>query len=190
VTQRLELIKRFEELIKADTDEQALQELLEIAPWLVSPEWTPITANRTLKVVRSALETHLSNEFNKEVRLSAIEYPGKRPDFIMISGHGVLELVEIKKPHYLFAESDNDRLINYVEAFDNFFDNEANAGVREDLRSYRITLVCDGTDLKKKGQLAFNDLRTQRKLEQKSWSVLLKDTVKIHSAFTSELSKA
>ena len=58
--------------------------------------------------------------------LSALSDENKRPDFVMISGHGVLELVEIKKPQYQFSGADLQRLYNYVVAFDEFFANPAN----------------------------------------------------------------
>ena len=61
VRQRLQLIDRFQQLIaEPQTDELAVQKLLEQAPWLIRGEWTPITENKSLKVVRKALEAYLS----------------------------------------------------------------------------------------------------------------------------------
>ncbi len=188
VKQRLQIIDRFERLINdTTTEESALQSLLEEAPWLIRPDWTPITENKSLKTVRTALETFLTKKLKKEVLLSAIANPTKRPDFVMISGHGTLELVEIKKPMHGFASPDLTRLWPYTEAFDEFFSNDANKEMLNDIKRYRITLVCDSVNLKGLEVGSFKSLKTEGKLEQKSWAVLVKDTTRTHNDFIEEI---
>lgn len=188
VKQRLQLIAKFKQLISTpDTDEADVQKLLEQAPWLIRPEWTPITENKSLKVVREALEAYLSKKMKTQVTLSALSSGSKRPDFVMISGHGLLELVEIKKPQYGFGTSDLQRLYNYVTAFDEFFDNPANRSTLDDIKRYRITLVCDQIKLKAIEKGSFENLKKDNKLEHTGWSKLVKDTVRFHESFIEEL---
>ena len=102
---------------------------------------------------------------------------------LFISGHGVLELVEIKKPQYQFSGADLQRLYNYVVAFDEFFANPANKNVLDDIKSFRFTLVCDGVKLKPVETGSFENLKKDKKLEHVSWSQLVKDTVRFHKDF-------
>src|SRR5262249_32998567 len=55
---RLKVMGRLEVLKdKGETKEDSLQQLIEDAPWLINPEWAPVTANQSL--------TRLRKEFAK-----------------------------------------------------------------------------------------------------------------------------
>jgi hypothetical protein len=76
---RLQIIERFKTLVRANTtQEDDLQNLIEEAPWLIRPEWTPISENRSLATVRSALERFLTKKIGQSVTLSAIMHVKRR----------------------------------------------------------------------------------------------------------------
>lgn len=189
---RLRIIDHFHGLVHAKpaSDEDALQKTLEEAPWLVRPEWTPISENKSLKNVRNALERFLSARLKTNVILSAVAHPAKRPDFVLLGIQGPLQIVEIKKPLHDFEANDFTRLLRYVEAFDEFFDDESNKTALAEVKSYKITLVADGVKLKQRDQLAFDALVMQGKLEPIRWDVVLDHSKMVHQDFLDGLEEA
>lgn len=189
---RLRMIEQFRRLVHAKpaSDEDALQKILEEAPWLIRPEWTPISENKSLKRVRESLERFLSDRLGSDVVLSAVLHPTKRPDFVLLGIQGPLQIVEIKKPAHEFDATDFTRLLRYVEAFDEFFADDSNKSALADVKSYKITLVADGIKLNQRDMLAFNQLRTQDKLEVIRWDVVLDHSRMVHQDFLDGLEEA
>jgi hypothetical protein len=190
-SRRLRLIERFQTLI-ADkkTPEEGLQSLVEEAPWLVRPEWTPISNNKSLETIRGALERYVSNKLGEKVVLSKIKHPTKRPDFVMIGAVGPLQIVEIKKPFHEFEKKDFDRLFRYVEAFDEFFDDDLHQKTLKGIPGYVITLVADGVKLSKPNEAALRGLVADKKFEQIPWDVLTDRARNVHDDFIQGLEKA
>lgn len=182
---RLQVIDRFRALVHASpaSSEDALQNILEEAPWLIRPEWTPISENKSLKRVRAALERFLSDRLNTEVVLSTVNFPTKRPDFVLLGIQGPLQIVEIKKPLHGFDASDLQRLLRYVEALDEFFSDESNKTALADVKSYKITLVADDISLNFANTLVVDRLVSQGKLEQIKWDVVLNHSQMVHQDF-------
>lgn len=192
-SKRLRIIKQFEGLIAdTETSEIELQRLVEQAPWLVRPEWTPITMNKSLATVKLALERYLSKVFEESITLSAMGNPTRRPDFVMIGAVGPLQIVEIKKPHHDFNQTDFERFIPYVEAFDTFFAEKVNQKALSEagVHRYKITLVTDGFKLGKASQLALNALEKDDRYEPISWDVLTGRASHVHADFMQGLSEA
>ena len=64
---RLKVIGRLETLKnEKDTEEKILQKLIEDAPWLINPEWAPVTANQSLRTLRKEFERYYTKR--KQVR--------------------------------------------------------------------------------------------------------------------------
>ncbi|RYG98887.1 MAG: hypothetical protein EON58_05730 [Alphaproteobacteria bacterium] len=188
---RLQIIDRFQTHIRDEaSDERVLQRLLEEAPWLVRPEWTPISQNKSLATVRAALERYLTKEMGEPVLLSAIEHPTKRPDFVLIGAPGPLQIVEIKKSGHPFDQTDFDRLWNYFEAFDAFFEEKANKEVLAGVTGYKLTLVADSMNLKSVPTNALLNREKDGQFEQISWDVLIKRSVHVHEDFIQALGDA
>lgn len=188
---RLQIIERFQTHIRcATSDERDLQRLIEEAPWLIRPEWTPISENKSLATVRGALERYLTRELDHDVALSAIEHPTKRPDFVLIGAPGPLQIVEIKKAGHSFDATDFQRLWRYFDAFDKFFEEKANENLIKSIPSYTITLVADSANLDSLATNALDNKAKQDKFEQISWDILFKRAVHVHEDFISALHDA
>ena len=189
---RLRIIDHFHGLVHAKpaSDEAELQKILEEAPWLIRPEWTPISENKSLRTVRDSLERFLSKRLKTDIVLSAVLHPTKRPDFVLLGIQGPLQIVEIKKPQHSFDASDFGRLLNYVAALDEFFEDDANKTALAAVKSYKITLVADGLKLDQMQKLAFDQLVTQEKLEQIKWDVVLDHSKMVHQDFLDSLEEA
>ena len=189
---RLRIIEQFRGLVHAKpaSDEAELQKILEEAPWLIRPEWTPISENKSLRSVRDSLERFLSSRLKAEVVLSAVAHPTKRPDFVLLGIQGPLQIVEIKKPLHNFDAADFDRLLRYVEAFDEFFADDSNKTALAEVKSYKITLVADGINLNQRDHLAFEQLKGQNKLELIKWDVVLDHSKMVHQDFLDGLDEA
>lgn len=186
---RLRIIEKFRSLVHATpaSSEGDLQRILEEAPWLIRPEWTPIAENRSLKSVRDALERFLSDRLGTDVVLSALAYPTKRPDFVLLGIQGPLQIVEIKKPQHDFDADDFTRLYRYVEAFDEFFADDSNRSTLEEVKSYKITLVADGRKLTGRDNPAFDHLISQGKVDLIKWDVVLDHSKRVHEDFVKGL---
>jgi hypothetical protein len=155
--ERVRAIGKLKQLIDDSFGEDKFQELLAAAPWLIDPTWTVITVNQGLRTFKDAFESYYKKKHKKEITL-AINYQSKRPDFTLISIDGLLHIVEIKKPDHDFDQADSTRLLNYVEAFEEFFDNHK--GIAANFpRGWRIDLVADGVKIKEvANRRAFREL--------------------------------
>lgn len=127
-------------------DEAALQRIITSAPWLIQPDWTVITANQSLKTFKTAFEMYLKREHGLEAVL-AIEYPSKRPDFVLAAVGGMLHLVEIKASGHALDDGDFERLYRYVDFLQQFFEVNRDMAL-EFPRKWRIDLVVDSVNLK------------------------------------------
>lgn len=189
--QRINIIQQCRAQVDAqDVDEADLQKMLESAPWLIRPEWTPIVSNRGLKRAREALEKFLSQQLEREVLLSATAHPGKRPDFILVQAAGPLRIIEIKKPRKQFDDADFERMHNYVEYFNEFFDNEGNEKLLKEanVSSWKITLVADSVAVKNGiMKTAYQGLEKMQRLERMTWKSFLTDTETVHREFLDRL---
>jgi hypothetical protein len=189
---RLKIIEQFKTLVHAtpSSSELELQKLIEQAPWLIRPEWTPISENKGLKRVKDSLERFLSNKAGREVVLSTISNPTKRPDFVLIGAEGPLRLVEIKKPQHDFNKDDFDRFWPYVDALDEFFADAANASALAIVQGYEITLVADGINLPSFLKSSLENLKNSKKLIHVKWDVLIDHTKTVHEDFLSALDQS
>lgn len=189
---RLKIIDQFKTLVHAKpaTGELELQKLIEQAPWLIRPEWTPISENKGLKKVKDSLERFLSDKMGNDVVLSTISNPTKRPDFVLIGAEGPLRLVEIKKPLHDFDKNDFDRFWPYVDALDEFFANTANASALSIVQGYEVTLVADGLNLPSYLNSSLESLKTAKKLIHVRWDVLIDHTKSVHEDFLSALDQS
>jgi|TARA_R100001143_G_C3357955_1_gene133694 hypothetical protein len=180
--QRVRVIKDLQQIIDVSMDENQFQALIAQAPWLIEPSWTVITKNQSLKNFKHAFEKFWKNKHGVEVVL-AIGHEDKRPDFTLVSIDGLLHIVEIKKAGHSFDDSDFARLINYVDAFEEFF-SENSETVVEFYREWCIDLVADGEKLRKSpNQRAYAGLVKDRKVKRMSWQDFLSRAKKVHEQF-------
>jgi hypothetical protein len=181
-TERVRAIEQLQTIIEESPNENEFQSLLAKTPWLIEPSWTVITANQSLKTFRTSFQNFWKKKFREEIKL-AISYEDKRPDFTLASIDGMLHIVEIKKADHKFDDKDLERLLNYVEAFEEFF--EAHPGIAENFPSgWRIDVVVDGQNIRQSNnKRAFKQIKESGHVVLKSWYDFLDKAKKVHEQF-------
>jgi hypothetical protein len=100
---RVKVIKRVEDL-KDDkaTLEEAFQKLIEEAPWLINPQWSPIAANQTFTTLKKEFQKFFKEETGDDIVLDEFDAVGssKRPDFVLSNQDTLIQIIEIKKPNH------------------------------------------------------------------------------------------
>lgn len=175
--ERIDALGRLRDLIKTGTTlEDQLQQLIEQAPWILHPDWTPLAENRPLKRVREAFESWYEKKYNKPIITSAINNEKKEPDFVMLSEELTLEVTEIKRPNYALTDAEAERAYQYLLDVREFI--EANPSFP--FTEVTLTFVCDKYNLKKAGAKA---ILTQEDVSKRTWEEVLNGAEKAHDDF-------
>ncbi len=187
---RVEVIRRLEVLKDgADTAEDALQKLLEDAPWLINPHWSPVTANESFNVLRTEFLKLYKAETDRTTELADFDpsITKKRPDFVMTSVDGRIEIIEIKRPHHKLTDEEFERINTYYDVLAKFLHDRKNEDfMRLFQGGFHITLVCDGIALKSVAKKAFDKFVNDEELEHIGWTAFLRRTRQTHEAFLKE----
>jgi len=179
-SERIQVVERLRGLIQdPSTLERPLQELIEGAPWLLSPEWTPLGMNETLQRVRSSFESWYNTRFNEPIATSTIGTPRREPDFVLLHDSGELRVVEIKRVNYHITGAEFDRAMNYLGRLEEFLDSNPVIGDQFKLRS--LVIVADHID--KLGYSHRSSLANDRRIHHRTWRELLDSTVRAHQDF-------
>ena len=180
---RLKVIHRLEELKdQPDTQEDSLQRLIDDAPWLVDPEWAPVTANQTLHSLRKEFEKYYERQTGEAISLADFENPKKRPDFVLSSQDGVAQIVEIKRPSHALTNAEMDRIVTYHDCMKSFLD--GNTEFRKKVHDFHITLVCDDFALTGSQHALLEYMSS--KLTCMTWREFLLRTETVHEDFLAE----
>ena len=160
------------------TVESQLQELIEKSPWIIYPDWTPLSFNRSLASTRANFESWYFVKYGREISTSAIGNPRKEPDFVMLNNRGTLEVIEIKRPQHGLTDAEFGRAFNYLEALREFINDSTE--VRELFPEARLTIVCDSLSL---SAMERNTVRTDPAVIHKIWHDVLQSTSQSHEDF-------
>lgn len=187
--ERVQALRELQKIVYSTVDESEFQQLIAKAPWLVEPTWSVISKNQTLKTFKSGFEYFWEKRTGKPVTL-AIDYENKRPDFTLVSVGHMLHIVEIKKAGHEFDDADFERMINYVYAFDEFF--EKNPTLKKEFpEGWRIDLVADGVNLKKlPNRSSYDSFLDNKKVERTPWHDFLTRAKTSHEMFLDISDKA
>lgn len=184
---RLKVIRRLEALKDDDDiDENSFQHLIEDAPWLVNPEWAPVTANQTLSSLRKEFERYYERETGEAILLSDFANPRARPDFVLSSQDGKAQIIEIKKPRHRLKNDEMDRIVNYHDLMRTFLEDPKNTAFSTFFRGFHITLVCDELALSGSQRAAFDGYLSSGSLTHFSWQNFLLKTKVVHEQFLDE----
>lgn len=184
---RLRVLKRLEDLKDAeDTNENDLQQLITDAPWLINPEWAPVTANQSFSSLRREFEKYYKRQEGKSIVLSDFKQTGKRPDFVLSSQEGTIQIIEIKKPHHILKDSEMERIVTYHNNMDKFLNESAHAEFCRQFTDFHITLVCDRLGLTGLARAAYDGYRDTGKLTYMDWTAFLCKTEQVHQDFLRE----
>lgn len=188
---RIKVLDRLKFLKDAEnTEEKDLQQLIAEAPWLINPEWAPVIANQSFSSLRKEFEKYYERQAGTPIVLSDFERTGKRPDFVLSSQEGMVQIIEIKKPHHRLTNLEMDRIISYHENMEAFLKDSAQEEFSKFFRDFHITLVCDHIKLTGAQRAAFNgylgDEGKRGKLTHMNWAAFLLKTKQVHQDFLDE----
>ena len=183
--ERVDAIEQLQRLVSSpSTVEQQLQLLIETAPWILYPDWTPLSFNQTLTSTRKNFQNWYKVNYGEDIITSAISYPNKQPDFVMLNHEGRLEVIEIKRPQHALEDEEFDRAFRYLTAVRKFIRDTAT--VRSSFPEARLTIVCDSLKL---DALRENSIRTDSDISHKTWHDFLESTGRSHEDFLEVVGK-
>jgi hypothetical protein len=185
--ERVKVIGKVETL-KDDskTLESVFQDLIQEAPWLIDPQWSPITANQSFATLRDEFVKYYNTKTGSDIQLGDFSDPTKRPDFVLSSQDNVIQLIEIKRPSHQFENVEMDRLETYIEQMQNFLNEPNHRELTKYFNTFHVTLVCDGEKLTGVHKTAFISYQTNGRLTYMSWAAFLAKTRKMHQSFLDE----
>lgn len=184
---RVRVINRVETL-KDDqqTLESAFQDLIEQAPWLIDPQWSPITQNQSFTTLKQEFQKYYKEKTGEDIQLKDFTDPNKRADFALSNQENVIQIIEIKRPKHKFDNSEMERLNKYVEQMTEFLAEESHRDFTQVFKGFHVTLVCDDEKLTGVSKTAFNGLKNDGTLTYISWTSFLNRTRKMHQDFLNE----
>ena len=169
-----------------ETHESALQQLIEDAPWLIRPDWAPVTANRTLGRLRQEFERYYNESEKVTIKLVDFSEPRKQPDFVLFGQDKIIQIVEIKKPGHALNNRDLERIESYYRCMRTFLDEPGNKEFRKQFDDFHITLVCDKLKLTGVHGVAFAKYMEEKRLTHLDWRSFLVRTESLHRDFLEE----
>ncbi|WP_327331493.1 ATP-binding protein [Streptomyces anulatus] len=178
--ERIEVVNRLQTLIEnGRTLEQPLQELLEQAPWLLAPEWTPLGMNESLERVRKSFEVWYHKREGVSLVTSAINRHRREPDFVLLHDSGTLWIVEIKRMNYHLTDQEYLRAVNYLSDLDTFLNENPTLGHQFPIR--KLTFIADHID--RLSSVSISSMHNDRRIAIRGWHELLDDTLRAHRDF-------
>lgn len=180
--ERVKALRELEKIVHGDYQESDLQNLIARAPWLIEPTWSVISKNQQLKTFKAGFENFWKKRTGEDVNL-AITFEKKKPDFTLVSVGHTLHIVEIKKSGHEFDDADHERMINYVYAFREFFEN--NKSLKAEFpQGWQIDLVADGVKLRNlSNRSSFEGCEQRGEVKRTSWHDFLTRAKTAHQQF-------
>ena len=179
-SERVEAVGTLERMLRnQSTTESQLQKLIEDAPWIIYPEWTPLTRNNTLGTLRETFEHWYATQYGKEILTSPIESRSRRPDFVMYNHRGRIEIIEIKRPAHALADDEYERAMHYLDAVTRFISDNPDAG--RGVSDVRLTIVCDRLNLQ--NLIYSRQLDMDTNVERRTWTEIFDGTKQAHEDF-------
>jgi len=184
---RIKVIKKIEQLKDdAKTLEAAFQSLISEAPWLINPQWSPITSNQSFTTLKEEFQKFYKEKTGKDLVLDVFSDGTKRADFVLSSQDTVLQIIEIKRPAHGLENNEMDRINTYVDLMKEFLDQAGNQEFKRLFPKFHVTLVCDKLKLTGVHKTAFEGLQAEELLTHINWKTFLLRTRKMHESFLKE----
>jgi hypothetical protein len=184
---RIRVIQTVEKL-KDDpgTLESAFQTLIDTSPWLIDPQWSPITANQAFSTLRKEFVKFFKQKTGTDLNLENFSDPKKRADFVMSNQDSAIQIIEIKQPHHKLTDAEVDRIVKYRDLMDEFLNMDGHAEFKRHFPNFRITLVCDTVKLDGTRRAAFEGMKKEGQLLHITWKAFLLKTRQMHKSFLDE----
>lgn len=187
---RVKVIRRIERL-KDDTTtlEAVFQSLISEAPWLINPQWSPITANQSFATLRQEFEKYYKQRTGTDLVLHDVSEPQKRADFVLSNQDNALQLIEIKRPGHALDKEEMERIQTYIDLMLEFLSLEGNQEFARLFPNFHVTLVCDAINLSGVHKTALDKFKNEGRLTHITWNTFLLRTRKTHEDFLVEAEK-
>jgi hypothetical protein len=169
--------------------EQALQDAIEEAPWLINPQWSPITSNQALSTLKTEFEKFFQKETGEQIQLNDFDAKEKRPDFVLSSQDYGLQIIEIKRAGHTISNTEWDRIQVYIDLMDKFLNLSGHEEFLAIFKRFFVTIVCDGIGLTGAQKKAFEAYRADRVVEHITWTNFLRRTQHMHKEFLEEANR-
>jgi len=184
---RIRVIQTVEKL-KDDpnTRESAFQTLIDTSPWLIDPQWSPITANQAFSTLRKEFVKFVKQKTGKDLNLEDFSDPVKRADFVMSNHDNAIQIIEIKKPNHKLTDEEVDRIVKYRDLMDEFLNMDGHEEFKRLFPQFRITLVCDTVKLDGTSRQAVEGMKASGQLLHITWKAFLLRTRQMHKSFLDE----
>jgi hypothetical protein len=184
---RIRVIETVEKL-KDDpnTLESAFQTLIETSPWLIDPQWSPITANQSFSTLRKEFIKFFKQKTGTDLNLTDFSDPKKRADFVMSSQDNIIQIIEIKQPQHKLADEEVDRIVKYRDLMDEFLTMPGHEEFKKLFPEFRITLVCDAVNVDGTRRAALEGMKKESRLTHITWKAFLLRTRQMHKSFLDE----
>ena len=184
---RIKVIRKVEELKdNPQTIEDLLQDLIQEAPWLIEPQWSPLTANQTFSTLRNEFQKYFKEQTGEDLILKPFSEGQKRADFVLSNQDNSIQIVEIKRPDHSLENAELDRIIKYIELMNEFLQDPGNEQFKIKFPEFHVTLVCDSIGLSGTHKTAFKGLKSDGLLTHINWNTFLLRTTRVHQDFLNE----
>jgi hypothetical protein len=171
---------------KPGTLEAEFQNIITEAPWLIDPQWSPITSNQAFTTLKEEFQKYYKRQTGKDLVLVDFAEPNKRADFVLSSENSVVQIIEIKKPDHKLEDEEMERIDKYANLMQKFLNEPDNKEFRKYFTDFHITLVCDGEKLSGTAKRAFESMKKEKLLTHHNWRSFLLRTRKMHEHFLEE----
>lgn len=183
--ERVDAVKQLTKLTSnPDTKEGQLQRLLEEAPWIIYPDWTPLSNTQSLATTRATFEAWYQANYGQKISTSAIENSRRQPDFVLLNHLGRLEIFEIKRPQHKLTNEEFDRAYHYLDALKKYVGDSSEVG--ELFPTVNLTFVCDGLNVSPQYVRLID---TDPHINKRTWTDLLGTTSRSHEDFLKKVKK-
>ncbi len=168
------------------TLESEFQNIITQAPWLIDPQWSPVTANQSFSTLKTEFIKYYKEQTGKDIELGDFTDPSKRADFVLSSENSVIQIIEIKRPKHKLENEEMERIVIYKDQMRDFLEKPEHEEFRMSFKEFHITLVCDGEKLTGTAKTAFDLMRREGLLTYRNWRSFLLRTKKMHEEFLLE----
>jgi hypothetical protein len=166
-----------------EADESVFQQLIEEAPWLINPQWSPITSNQSMATLKEEFSKYYEKETGTKIVLSDFSMPRKRPDFVLSSNGRQLQVIEIKRPGHALKDDEVVRIDNYISCMTKFLNMPEHKDFKSLFYDFHVTLVCDKLSLGRLAQNTFDLHQQNQVLDCIDWITFILRTRRAHESF-------
>lgn len=186
---RLGVINRLRELIdQKEVDEVDFQELLQRAPWLISPEWSPVTQIQALRTISAEFHRRVE-KFKPESDPLTNAASRKRPDLVLFSQNSCVQIVGIKNHGHTLCNDELDWIVRYRNIMRELIQETSEPNGTSPFNDLHITIVCDGIRLTGAQEIAFDSLQDKGVLTHITWADILMRSGRVYEQFLEEAAR-